>query len=130
MTLFLFPLTVHFISIKPVLCNHLSYVNKVHCSFVRSHTCTSRGQKIKILIAIQIYEISKNVQNSEGYINYHLSYCTKFIIVYRWMKNGCHKSFKLELMHRIMCINVLCFDCPTGANIRFKVSLLLCNPCN
>ena len=37
MTLFLFPFTVHFISIKPVLSNHLSYVNIFHCSLGRSH---------------------------------------------------------------------------------------------
>jgi hypothetical protein len=32
-----FPFTVHFISIKPVLSNHLSYVTIFHCSLGRSH---------------------------------------------------------------------------------------------
>jgi hypothetical protein len=36
-TLILFPLTVHFISIKPVLSDHLSYVAIFHCSIGRSH---------------------------------------------------------------------------------------------
>jgi hypothetical protein len=36
LTLFLFPFTVHFISIKPVLSDHLSYVTIFHCSLGRS----------------------------------------------------------------------------------------------
>ena len=35
--LFSFPFTVHFISIKPVLSDHLPYVTPFHCSLVRSH---------------------------------------------------------------------------------------------
>jgi hypothetical protein len=35
--LILFPFTVHIISIKPVLSNHLSYVTIFHCSLGRSH---------------------------------------------------------------------------------------------
>jgi hypothetical protein len=35
-TLILFPFTVHFISIKPVLSDHLSYVIIFHCSLGRS----------------------------------------------------------------------------------------------
>ena len=34
---FLFPFTVHFISINPVLSNHLSYVTIFYCSLGRSH---------------------------------------------------------------------------------------------
>jgi hypothetical protein len=58
---FLFPFTVHFISIKPVLSDHLSYATIFHCSLRRSH---KKGLAVKCLDAT--FETTIKIENILG----------------------------------------------------------------
>jgi hypothetical protein len=93
----LFPFTVHFISIKPVLSNHLSYVTIFHCSLGRSH-------KTGLRTCVPVKKITRHFQIAfvtitflmweKPYISIFVQNCTHFG---GHLRNGCQNDHHFEI---------------------------------